>query len=62
MIQTNHRKGNSRKVTAAAFVIAVGGRPKYPGVPGDAECCITSDDLFSLTPEAAVVLVAEVVS
>lgn len=26
----------------------MGGRPKYPDVPGDRECCITSDDLFSL--------------
>jgi pyruvate/2-oxoglutarate dehydrogenase complex dihydrolipoamide dehydrogenase (E3) component len=41
-------KGKARKVTAASFVIAVGGRPKYPGVPGDKELCITSDDLFSL--------------
>jgi thioredoxin reductase (NADPH) len=26
----------------------VGGRPQYPGVPGDREFGITSDDIFSL--------------
>ena len=30
------------------FVVAVGGRPKYPDVPGAKEYAITSDDLFSL--------------
>jgi thioredoxin reductase (NADPH) len=29
-------------------VIAVGGRPSYPGIPGDKEFSITCDDLFSL--------------
>lgn len=27
-------------------MIAVGGRPSYPGFPGDKEYCITSDDIF----------------
>lgn len=26
----------------------VGGRPRYPDIPGYKEYCITSDDLFSL--------------
>ena len=43
------KKGGKTKATAACFLIAVGGRPKYPDIPGDRECCITSDDLFSLT-------------
>jgi len=43
------KKGATTKATAASFVIAVGGRPKYPDIPGDRECCITSDDLFSLS-------------
>lgn len=30
------------------FLIAVGGRPKYPDIPGAIEHGITSDDLFSL--------------
>ena len=29
----------------------MGGRPRYPDVPGAKECCITSDDIFSL-PQA----------
>jgi pyruvate/2-oxoglutarate dehydrogenase complex dihydrolipoamide dehydrogenase (E3) component len=35
-------------VTADKIVIAVGGRPQYPGIPGDREFGITSDDIFSL--------------
>uniref|UniRef100_A0A671KP31 thioredoxin-disulfide reductase (NADPH) n=1 Tax=Sinocyclocheilus anshuiensis TaxID=1608454 RepID=A0A671KP31_9TELE len=34
--------------TAAKFVLATGERPRYLGIPGDKEYCITSDDLFSL--------------
>ena len=30
-------------------VISVGGRPKYPDIPGAKEYGITSDDLFSLS-------------
>lgn len=35
-------------MTAKNIIIAVGGRPSYPGVPGDKEFGITSDDVFSL--------------
>lgn len=35
-------------VTADKIVIATGGRPLYPGIPGDKEFGITSDDIFSL--------------
>lgn len=35
-------------VTADKIIIAVGGRPQYPGIPGDKEFGLTSDDLFSL--------------
>lgn len=35
-------------VTADKIIIAVGGRPQYPGIPGDREFGITSDDIFSL--------------
>jgi thioredoxin reductase (NADPH) len=35
-------------VTADKIVIAVGGRPLYPGIPGDKEYGISSDDIFSL--------------
>lgn len=33
---------------AKNFLIAIGGRPRYPDIPGAVEHCITSDDLFSL--------------
>lgn len=29
-------------------MIATGGRPRYPDIPGAKEYCITSDDIFSL--------------
>lgn len=35
-------------MTADKIVIAVGGRPSYPNIPGDKEFGITSDDIFSL--------------
>ena len=35
-------------MTAEKFVIAVGGRPTYPDIPGAREFGITSDDIFSL--------------
>ena len=34
-------------VTADKIIIAVGGRPQYPGIPGDKEFGLTSDDIFS---------------
>ncbi|KFV74912.1 Thioredoxin reductase 1, cytoplasmic, partial [Dryobates pubescens] len=34
--------------TAERFLIATGERPRYLGIPGDKEYCISSDDLFSL--------------
>jgi len=40
--------GDPVMVTADKIVIAVGGRPTYPGIPGDKEFGITSDDIFSL--------------
>lgn len=35
-------------MTADKIVIAVGGRPSYPDIPGAREFGITSDDIFSL--------------
>ncbi|KAG8128101.1 putative Thioredoxin reductase 3-like protein [Naja naja] len=43
-----NRKGQETFYTAETFVIATGERPRYLGIPGDKEYCITSDDLFSL--------------
>uniref|UniRef100_A0A8C1BKJ7 thioredoxin-disulfide reductase (NADPH) n=1 Tax=Cyprinus carpio carpio TaxID=630221 RepID=A0A8C1BKJ7_CYPCA len=42
------KRGKEMFYTAAKFVLATGERPRYLGVPGDKEYCITSDDLFSL--------------
>lgn len=42
-----NKKGKETTRTAAQFILATGGRPKYPDIPG-AELGISSDDLFSL--------------
>jgi thioredoxin reductase (NADPH) len=51
-------------VTADKIVIAVGGRPSYPGIPGDREFGITSDDIFSkkTTPGKTLVVGASYVA
>lgn len=41
------KKGERGRVTAARFVVAVGGRPQPLACPGG-ELAITSDDVFSL--------------
>ena len=46
-IKTTNKKGVEKTVTAAKFIIATGGRPRYPEIPG-VELGISSDDLFSL--------------
>jgi len=47
-IQLDNGKGKVETVTADKIVIATGGRPSYPDIPGDKEFGITSDDIFSL--------------
>ncbi|XP_008069852.1 thioredoxin reductase 3 isoform X2 [Carlito syrichta] len=47
-IKATDKKGQESCYTAAKFVIATGERPRYLGIQGDKEYCITSDDLFSL--------------
>ncbi|KAM5280402.1 thioredoxin reductase 3 isoform 1-T1 [Ctenodactylus gundi] len=47
-IKATNKKGQETIYTAAKFVIATGERPRYLGIQGDREYCITSDDLFSL--------------
>lgn len=47
-IELDNGKGKIEKVTAAKIIIATGGRPSYPGIPGDKEFGITSDDIFQL--------------
>lgn len=41
-------KSGERTLTSKYFLIAVGGRPRYPNIPGAVEYGITSDDIFSL--------------
>ncbi|XP_015606757.1 thioredoxin reductase 1, mitochondrial isoform X2 [Cephus cinctus] len=40
--------GEEKTLTAENILIAVGGRPNYPDIPGALEYGITSDDIFSL--------------
>jgi len=42
------KKGEEKIFTAENILIAVGGRPKYPDIPGAIEYGISSDDIFSL--------------
>nr|ALJ76682.1 thioredoxin reductase 1 [Epicauta chinensis] len=41
-------KQGERTLKSKYFLIAVGGRPRYPNIPGALEYGITSDDIFSL--------------
>lgn len=34
-LRTVNKKGKERTVTSDKFIIATGGRPRYPGIPGD---------------------------
>ncbi|NXW81023.1 TRXR1 reductase, partial [Hirundo rustica] len=47
-IKATNKKGIEKLYTAERFIIATGERPRYLGIPGDKEYCISSDDLFSL--------------
>jgi thioredoxin reductase (NADPH) len=47
-IQLDNGKGKIEKFTAKDIVLATGGRPSYPEIPGAQEFGITSDDLFTL--------------
>lgn len=42
------KNGEEKEFTAQNILIAVGGRPRYPDIPGALEYGITSDDIFSL--------------
>ncbi|XP_014616941.1 PREDICTED: thioredoxin reductase 2, mitochondrial isoform X1 [Polistes canadensis] len=42
------KNGEEKIITADKILIAVGGRPKYPEIPGALEYGISSDDIFSL--------------
>ncbi|XP_066594519.1 thioredoxin reductase 2, mitochondrial isoform X2 [Prorops nasuta] len=42
------KNGEEKVLTANNIIVAVGGRPKYPDIPGAVEYGISSDDIFSL--------------
>lgn len=42
------KNGEEKLFTAKNILIAVGGRPRYPNIPGALEYGISSDDIFSL--------------
>lgn len=51
-------KNKTERVLSAKYVVvAVGGRPNYPDIPGALEYGITSDDIFSLPREPGKTLV-----
>ena len=52
-IKTVNKKGEEKSVTGAKFILATGGRPRYPDIPGAKEFGITSDDIFSLPYDPA---------
>ena len=41
--------GKTKRLTSRRFVIATGGRPRFPNIPGAREFGISSDDLFSMS-------------
>lgn len=47
-VKTVDKRNREKLITSKYFVIATGGRPMLPDIPGAAEYCLTSDDLFSL--------------
>jgi len=46
-LELKKANGDTQRVTADKIVIACGGRPSYPEIPGAREFGITSDDIFS---------------
>merc|ERR1719153_720394 len=46
-LKTTNKKGVEKTITSRKFILATGGRPRYPDIPG-AELGISSDDIFSL--------------
>jgi pyruvate/2-oxoglutarate dehydrogenase complex dihydrolipoamide dehydrogenase (E3) component len=47
-VKTVDKNGTEKTVTASTFILATGGRPKYPEIPGAREFGITSDDLVPI--------------
>lgn len=47
-VEMTDKKGNKTEITTDKVIIAVGGRPQLPDIPGALEYGITSDDIFSM--------------
>ncbi|XP_046655246.1 thioredoxin reductase 1, cytoplasmic-like isoform X2 [Daphnia pulicaria] len=47
-LKTTDKKKKETTITAKYILLATGGRPRYPDIPGAQEFGITSDDIFSL--------------
>ncbi|KAJ9443039.1 Thioredoxin reductase SEP1 [Diplonema papillatum] len=47
-VECTNKKGAKETITARRIIVATGGRPSYPEIPGAKEYGITSDDIFSL--------------
>eukprot|EP00033_Pygsuia_biforma_P002315 GCRY01002563.1.p1 GENE.GCRY01002563.1~~GCRY01002563.1.p1 ORF type:complete len:513 (-),score=123.83 GCRY01002563.1:327-1865(-) len=47
-VEITNASGKRKTLSARRFIIAVGGRPSLPDLPGVHEHCVTSDDIFSL--------------
>lgn len=47
-IELTKMDGSTSTITTDKILLATGERPRYPGIPGDKEYGITSDDIFSL--------------
>jgi len=56
-IKCTNKRGKVQELTSRYFLLAMGGRPKYPDVEGCKEHAISSDDLFSLPYEPGKTLV-----
>jgi len=54
---TNAAGAEVKRLTAEKFLIAVGLRPSFGGLPGAEQCCFTSDDLFSMQEVPGPILV-----
>eukprot|EP00730_Choanoeca_flexa_P019547 TRINITY_DN9554_c0_g1_i1.p1 TRINITY_DN9554_c0_g1~~TRINITY_DN9554_c0_g1_i1.p1 ORF type:complete len:501 (+),score=142.90 TRINITY_DN9554_c0_g1_i1:42-1544(+) len=56
-IHTVNKRGKEATITADQIILAPGGRPRYPDIPGAKEYGITSDDMFSLQTDPGKTLV-----
>lgn len=56
-IEYHTKQGEAKHLTAEYIVVAVGGRPRYPEIPGATQFGITSDDIFSYEKEPGRTLV-----